>query len=1075
MKKFVLNPFLLVSLLLAQAAVLSHGQTSSVHEVEVNGSRGKRINMVFLSEGYKSDQMGLFATHVQGAVDYLFTREPWSRYRSYFNIYRIEVASVDSGTDYGYEISNDPDGPQGPELPVVTVAKQSRNTYFSSGFNTPTSTNLMTVGKAGSDLAYGLLNKHVPEYDIPIMLVNEPRYGGSGGPIALASADEYSVEILEHEIGHSFAKLTDEYDFNIPGYPATEQINATTKTQRSQVRWQQWIDNDTLLPTPEGPDFQFTETVGLFEGAHYRTSGWYRPHDNALMKWLGLPPGAVTREAIVLAYYSKISPLEGFSPVQKTLSATTRQSFSFSVDVKTPSTGEPVLVTWKIDGTPVATGPSFTIASQDMGFDGKHKVTAEVYDNTPWVRRDPGGLMKASVSWDVTLDNQNVEPSIHGTPENVLVEVGQPFSLFMDARGPVPGQVQFEWSRDGKVVAKSNSGVLAVSAAKLTDGGAYKVKVTGGDYSAQFNAAVTVVDPKLQTLVLPEGKAATLVANVKGPVNSYEWLRGDTVIQAAGVATAKLVLPAPMAAADDGSYKIRLTTPAGPAQTFHQYDVAFFNRAPALDTATTNLPVGRVGAPYGPHGGGFQVKVQAVTGGPVAAFSATGLPPGLKINPATGWITGIPTAAKVDKLGNPLAYLVTLTAKNGKGSVKTTTLLLIQPLPAGSVGSFIAVVPRGENAYGLTRGLGGRLDLSTLANGSFSGKVVLGEATYSFKGLLTSAPGSSLVTGSTAIPIPGSPSSSPILLNFTLDSGSKSIVGSITLGAETLSLSGWFNPWSKTVQADAYDGYYTASLDLPEVDPAYFEIPVEFRPPLPPTGSGLASFSVSVDGKATVAGKTPDGETFTSAGFLGSKGELMVFSLQKGNPQGSIVGAFTLGDLNDADDSNNIIVGDSSTVTWWKPASDDPKTRIYRYGLEPISVTVRGGRYQETSFPFVEGSDVELGFSWASLESRLAAEVIMQAKGKAVVQAPLAGATLTINPKLGTFTGKLTRSDVDPRDPEQLARLSRQLTFEGIIYRKDSLFTGHGYFLLPDLPYWEWDTPTSTDIQSGFMELGVQK
>lgn len=1026
---------------------------SSLKTFQETGPRKNRINLVFLSEGFTAAELqaGLFEQRVEAFTDYLFTREPWNRYQSYVNVYGIEIASQESGMDNPH-----------------VEPKVYRNTYFGAGYHA-TIERLLLISSAGSKAAYSLLNQHVPEYTIPVVLVNSDLYGGSGGPITVVAAGDYGPEIFEHEIGHTFAKLTDEYDIDTPGYPAVEYPNATTKTVPTQIRWNAWIDNDTPLPTPENTPL-FWEKVGLFEGAHYRTRGWYRPHDNALMRTLGQPPGAVTREAFILNYYSKISPLEGFLPVQKTLSATSRQSFTFSVNVLTPSIGDPLLVTWKIDGVAVATGTSFNVESQNIGFDGKHKVTAEIYDNTPWVRRDPTGLMKESVSWDVTLANQNVVPSIHGTPTSVLVSVGEPFHLFMDARGPVEGQVQFEWSRDGKVVAKSNSGTFYVPAAKLTDGGAYKVKVSGGGQTTEYTASVTVIDTKLQTLFPPEGKALTLTANVKGPVTSYEWLRGNTVIQAAGAATAKLVLPAPMAGADDGSYKMKLTTPAGLVQTFSLYDVALYNRLPALDTATSNLPVGRVGAPYGPEGQGFQVKAQAVTGGPAASFAATGLPPGLKINPVTGWITGTPTATKLDKVGNPIAYMVTLTAKNGKGSVKTTTLLLIQPLPAGSVGSFIAVVPRGENDYSLTRGLGGRVDMTTLANGSFSGKVVLGKVTYSFKGLLVSTVGSSLVEASTVIPIPGNPSAPPLQLSLILNGSDLS--GSVAQAEESLPVNGWCNPWSKTVKADAYDGYYTATLDLPEVDPEYFELPEWYRPPLPPMGSGFASFTVAVDGKVTIAGKSPDGETFTSAGFVGREGQLLLFSLQKGNPQGSVVGTFELS----ADDTDelNTVVAEGSTVSWWKPQSSDYNARIYRYGLDPITATVRGGRYQETQFPLTIGSDVELAFSWASLESRLAAAVNMQAKGKATVQAPLSGAMLTINPKLGTYTGKLTLNDVDPRDPTEQARLNRQLTFDGIIYRNGDLFTGHGYFLLPNLPEWEWDTPTNTDIQSGFVELGVQ-
>jgi len=159
-----------------------HAQ-SPLKIVEENGSRGKRLNLVFLSEGYTSAEMGKFATDVNDAVNFLFTREPWIRYRSYCNIYRIEVASNQSGTDNGQ-------------------SGGVRDTYFSTGFNTPLIEQLNTLAGTGSSRAYSLLNAHVPEYDIPIILINDPKYGGSGGPLALTTTDPTSAGILEHELGH---------------------------------------------------------------------------------------------------------------------------------------------------------------------------------------------------------------------------------------------------------------------------------------------------------------------------------------------------------------------------------------------------------------------------------------------------------------------------------------------------------------------------------------------------------------------------------------------------------------------------------------------------------------------------------------------------------------------------------------------------------------------------------------------------------------------------------------------------------------------------------------------------------
>jgi hypothetical protein len=207
----------LILLLTLFTATVLRAQTSNLVVVEENGSRSTRLNLVFLSEGYTSSEMGKFASDVQAALDFLFTKEPWVRYRSYCNIYSIEIASNQSGTDYVV-----------PSL--LYPNSQTRDTYFQTGFVTPGISQLNVLTGAGSSRVYSLLNKHVPEYDIPVVLINDPRYGGSGGPIALTTTDPGSIGILEHELGHSFAKLTDEYDEEYPGYPNTEYPNATAKT-----------------------------------------------------------------------------------------------------------------------------------------------------------------------------------------------------------------------------------------------------------------------------------------------------------------------------------------------------------------------------------------------------------------------------------------------------------------------------------------------------------------------------------------------------------------------------------------------------------------------------------------------------------------------------------------------------------------------------------------------------------------------------------------------------------------------------------------------------------------------------
>lgn len=367
--------------------ILSGAAQSTLFTVQNNGPRSKRINFVFLSEGYTTAQLPAFAGHVNTAINYLFSREPWQRYRSYCNVFRIEIASTQSGTDNG-------------------SAGTAVTTYFNSGFNTPSVTQLLTIDSTGQNRAYALMNTHVPEYDVPIVIVNDTKYGGSGGSISITSTNSSSAQIAEHEIGHSFANLADEYDNDYPGYTPSEKPNNTAVTSRNLIKWRSWIAAATPIPTPEGG--AFGSAVGLFEGSMYRTVGQYRPHDNSLMRNLNRPTGEVNSQQFVISIYGQVSPVESYTPATLTRTVTqSLQTLDFSVVPKIPSLAPPLTVEWRMDGQPVsgATTESFSLLSDVFG-NGSHTVSARVKDPTAYVRDDPADLLGETITWTLNLSGQ---------------------------------------------------------------------------------------------------------------------------------------------------------------------------------------------------------------------------------------------------------------------------------------------------------------------------------------------------------------------------------------------------------------------------------------------------------------------------------------------------------------------------------------------------------------------------------------------------------------------------------------------------------------------------------------------
>lgn len=376
-------------LILLMLTVSLHAQTSTLFTVQNNGPRAERINIVFLSEGYTTADMPNFATHVNNAMNTLFTKEPWAQYRSYCNVFRIEIASNQSGCDNGN----------------TSGVNGVRDTYFNAGFNTPSVTQLLTLGSGGSTKAYNLLNTHVPEYDVPVVLVNDTKYGGAGGSISVASVHSSSALVVEHEIGHSFANLADEYDTEYLIYTPGERSNNTAQTTRELIRWNHWIDATTPLPTPETSTYD--ALAGIFEGSMYRTTGWYRPHNNSLMKNLNRPCGQINREQFVLQFYNLVSTYDGFSPASTSTSVTAPSTLNFAVTPKVPTSGPSLQIAWKIDGVTQSgqTAATFATLSDFLG-NGAHTVSATLSDPTTFVRLDTSNVLKDTLTWNFTLSGQ---------------------------------------------------------------------------------------------------------------------------------------------------------------------------------------------------------------------------------------------------------------------------------------------------------------------------------------------------------------------------------------------------------------------------------------------------------------------------------------------------------------------------------------------------------------------------------------------------------------------------------------------------------------------------------------------
>ena len=356
-----------------------------------NGPTANRVNLVVLSEGYTASQLGQFLIDARGAVSNLLAAPVYHEYSNYFNAFAISVASTQSGSDH--------------YTPATTLV----STYFNSTYDSYGIQRLITIPPNDRDSLYAdgqgkvdaLLQSLMPEYDLVILVVNDPQYGGSGGTTLISSINMSSPEIVRHESGHTFGDLADEYSDPYPGYITVEKPNATAQTSRTLIKWGAWIDPTTLVPTPQTSVYALL--VGLFQGAEYQTIGWYRPKLDCKMNHLNTNFCEVCSEQLVKSTYGRIKSIDSFFPVSTNLSVISAQSVLFGVAALQPATHN-LAFQWFMDEAPVIGATNSTSSLQPQLFpNGSHLLRAQVLDNTTLVRNDPSNLLSNSVTWTVNI------------------------------------------------------------------------------------------------------------------------------------------------------------------------------------------------------------------------------------------------------------------------------------------------------------------------------------------------------------------------------------------------------------------------------------------------------------------------------------------------------------------------------------------------------------------------------------------------------------------------------------------------------------------------------------------------
>lgn len=259
----------------------------SMTQVLRSGPPGTRVNIAVLGDGFtEADQPAYNAKVQELLLDGVFGHDYYYEDKQGFNIYRVNLISAQSGVST--KVYNEHGTPADASDDTVT-STTLRNTALGYIFSGSWVHCWLEGGANTGTLVQNALNTWVPDYQLCLIILNNPNYGGCGGGGFAVVPMGVTWPVIAHEFGHGYGGLGDEYcaDRNYsggePGVP-----NDTINTNRATLKWNRFVAPATSVPSGKGSCVGYNQgakpagwndnqDVGVFEGGGTYNKGMYRP------------------------------------------------------------------------------------------------------------------------------------------------------------------------------------------------------------------------------------------------------------------------------------------------------------------------------------------------------------------------------------------------------------------------------------------------------------------------------------------------------------------------------------------------------------------------------------------------------------------------------------------------------------------------------------------------------------------------------------------------------------------------------------------------------------------------------